>query len=222
MVHRDYYDTLGVTPQASDEEIKKAYRKLVLQFHPDRNQGSREAEARIREINAAYEILGDPEARKSYERLRFGLAGPRASAGYESEPEETLSPQAVLEAMETKLRDEARKELFAVLMQQFAVLKEELAVIRERTVARQGYDAFREEIVRERAREVLGRFVSPEMESRRQRLLDVALRMMLTQGVAGTGEASRLEWVKRQLQDAYYRGWIDGYAEACALLYVRR
>ena len=60
-IHLDYYVTLDVTPEASDEEIKKSYRKLALKFHPDRNQGNQETEEKIREINAAYEILGDPE-----------------------------------------------------------------------------------------------------------------------------------------------------------------
>ena len=73
--HLDYYATLEVTPQASDEEIKRAYRKLALKYHPDRNQGNKTAEEKIREINAAYEVLGDPETRKSYERLRFGGHG---------------------------------------------------------------------------------------------------------------------------------------------------
>ena len=57
MIHLDFYVTLGVSPTASDEEIKKSYRKLALQYHPDRNQGGKEAEAKIREIYAAYEIL---------------------------------------------------------------------------------------------------------------------------------------------------------------------
>ena len=55
----DYYRVLGVSREASDEDIKKAYRKLVFQHHPDRNPNSTDAEARIREINAAYEIVGD-------------------------------------------------------------------------------------------------------------------------------------------------------------------
>ncbi len=72
----NYYAVLGVPLQAPHEEIKKAYRKLALQFHPDRNRGDRQAEAKIREVNAAYEILGDPEARKTYDRLRLGYVEP--------------------------------------------------------------------------------------------------------------------------------------------------
>ena len=59
MATLNYYAVLEVSLQASQEEIKKAYRKLALQYHPDRNQGNRQAEQKIREVNAAYEILGD-------------------------------------------------------------------------------------------------------------------------------------------------------------------
>ena len=65
----DYYAVLGVVLQASQDEIKKAYRALALQYHPDRNRGNRQAEQKIREVNAAYEILGDPDARKTYDRM---------------------------------------------------------------------------------------------------------------------------------------------------------
>ncbi|MYA29058.1 MAG: DnaJ domain-containing protein, partial [Nitrospira sp. SB0666_bin_27] len=102
--HLDYYATLEVTPQASDEEIKRAYRKLALKYHPDRNQGNKTAEDKIREINAAYEVLGDPETRKSYERLRFGGHGRKAD--FAEEPAETVNPGVVLEAMEKKLWEE--------------------------------------------------------------------------------------------------------------------
>lgn len=68
----DYYRILGVSREASNETIKKAYRKLVFEHHPDRNPDSKEAEAKIREINSAYEIVGDPEKRRSYDRLHWG------------------------------------------------------------------------------------------------------------------------------------------------------
>ena len=104
--HLDYYATLEVTPQASDEEIKRAYRKLALKYHPDRNQGNKTAEDKIREINAAYEVLGDPETRKSYERLRFGGHGRKSD--FAEEPAETVNPGVILEAMEKKLWEEGR------------------------------------------------------------------------------------------------------------------
>src|SRR5918995_2167422 len=66
---RDYYDVLGVSKTASADEIKKAYRKLARQYHPDRNQGDKEAEERFKEIQGAYDVLRDPEKRKQYDQL---------------------------------------------------------------------------------------------------------------------------------------------------------
>ncbi len=63
----DYYKTLGVDKKASAEEIKKAYRKLARQYHPDRNPGDKQAEARFKEISQAHDVLGDPEKRKQYD-----------------------------------------------------------------------------------------------------------------------------------------------------------
>ncbi len=67
MVTRDYYSTLGLTPDSSAEEIKKAYRKLAMQYHPDRNGGNPEGEERLKEINEAYQILGNEEKRRRYD-----------------------------------------------------------------------------------------------------------------------------------------------------------
>src|ERR687896_800010 len=74
---RDPYRTLGVDRKASDEEIKKAYRKLARQYHPDRNAGDKAAEERFKEVQAAYSILSDPEKRKAYDSGGgiFGGAG---------------------------------------------------------------------------------------------------------------------------------------------------
>jgi molecular chaperone DnaJ len=63
----DYYKTLGVDKKATPEEIKKAYRKLARQYHPDRNPGNKDAEARFKEISQAHDILGDPDKRKQYD-----------------------------------------------------------------------------------------------------------------------------------------------------------
>ena len=219
--HLDYYATLEVTPQASDEEIKRAYRKLALKYHPDRNQGSKNAEEKIREINAAYEVLGDPEARKSYEQLRFGGYG-RKSDFADVEPAETIDPGVVLDAMEKKLWEEGRVEIFRKLMQDLSLVKRELANIRKATVAKLGYDKFHEETVTRHAKHAVGEIVTPEMDARKERLLDVALHMMLSQGVDGRGGREGTEWVKRQLASAFQRGRVDGYCEACELLYVRR
>ena len=59
----DYYEVLGVTKTASGEEIKKAYRKLAMQYHPDRNPDNKEAEAKFKDINEAYEVLKDEQKR---------------------------------------------------------------------------------------------------------------------------------------------------------------
>jgi len=71
----DYYKTLGVGKNASDEEIKKAYRKLARQFHPDRNPGDKKAEERFKEISQAHDVLSDPEKRKAYDRGQGPLGG---------------------------------------------------------------------------------------------------------------------------------------------------
>src|ERR1700683_3912699 len=63
----DYYKTLGVDKKATPEEIKKAYRKLARQYHPDRNPGNKQAEARFKELSQAHDVLGDPEKRKQYD-----------------------------------------------------------------------------------------------------------------------------------------------------------
>ena len=64
----DYYKILGVGKNASDEEIKKSYRKLARQYHPDRNPGDKKAEERFKEISQAHDVLSDPEKRKAYDR----------------------------------------------------------------------------------------------------------------------------------------------------------
>src|SRR5499426_3113695 len=103
----DFYRVLGVSRDASDDAIKKAYRKLVFQHHPDRNPESTQAEPKIREINAAYEVIGDPEKRRNYDRLIWGD---------ETTGDDAADPAVILDAMEAKLFDEGRKEVFAVLM----------------------------------------------------------------------------------------------------------
>jgi molecular chaperone DnaJ len=88
----DYYSTLGVDKKASADEIKKAYRKLTREHHPDRNPGDAKAEARFKEISQAYDVLGDPEKRKQYDAgsgpFSFGGqgAGGGGFAGFDFDP----------------------------------------------------------------------------------------------------------------------------------------
>jgi molecular chaperone DnaJ len=76
---RDYYDVLGVERSADPAELKRAYRKLAMELHPDRNPGDKESEAKFKEASEAYQVLSDPEKRARYDR--FGHAGPSAGFG---------------------------------------------------------------------------------------------------------------------------------------------
>ena len=69
MEYKDYYTVLGVTKKASQDEIKKAYRKLAVKYHPDKNPGDKTAEDKFKDISEAYEVLKDPEKRKQYDQL---------------------------------------------------------------------------------------------------------------------------------------------------------
>jgi len=72
----DYYEILGVSRNATQIEIKKAYRKLAMKYHPDRNPGDKEAEEKFKQINEAYQVLSDEEKRKIYDRYgKEGLEG---------------------------------------------------------------------------------------------------------------------------------------------------
>ena len=79
MAKRDYYEILGVSKNASDDEIKKAYRKLAVKYHPDKNPGDKEAEAKFKEINEAHDVLADKQKRARYDQ--FGHAGVGGAGG---------------------------------------------------------------------------------------------------------------------------------------------
>ena len=208
----DYYQVLGVSREASEEEIKKAYRKLVFQHHPDRNPDGKDAEAKIREINAAYEIVGDAEKRRSYDRLFWGDE-PRA---------DVVDVSIILHEMEQKLFDEGRKELFALLVKDVKRVRAELAVLRARTVAAQGYDTFKEDLVAERGAEVMDDFLTDEMEARKGRLVEVAAEMMVSQGVVKKNDEGGFRSLRGSLEEWFRKGRIHGYSSALELFYERR
>jgi len=80
MAKRDYYEVLGISKDASEDEIKKAYRKIAIKYHPDRNPGDKDAEEKFKEAAEAYDVLHDPQKRQQYDQ--FGFNGPAGSGGF--------------------------------------------------------------------------------------------------------------------------------------------
>src|SRR5437764_8664336 len=81
MAKRDYYEVLGISRGATEDEIKKAYRKQALKFHPDKNPGDKAAEESFKEVGEAYEALSDPQKRAAYDQYGHAAFDPRMRAG---------------------------------------------------------------------------------------------------------------------------------------------
>ena len=81
MAKADYYDLLRIKKGATEDEIKKAYRKLAVKYHPDKNQGDKSAEDKFKEISEAYEVLSDPEKRSKYDQFGHAAFGPGSRSG---------------------------------------------------------------------------------------------------------------------------------------------
>ena len=88
MADRDYYNVLGVNRNASEKEIKQAYRRLARKYHPDVNPGDKSAEGKFKEVNEAYEVLSDPEKRRKYDQFgqQWQYADQFAKAGWKGQP----------------------------------------------------------------------------------------------------------------------------------------
>ena len=108
MSKRDYYEVLGVGREAAEQEIKSAYRKLALKFHPDRNPGNKDAEEKFKEAKEAYEMLTDPAKREAYDR--FGHAGVDGPLDEHLDP--ALAGHGAVEAQHFALSGDLQRELW--------------------------------------------------------------------------------------------------------------
>src|ERR671916_1641243 len=94
MAKRDYYEILGVNKGASDADLKSAFRKLAMKYHPDRNAGDKDAEIHFKEINEAYQVLSDGQKRAAYDRFghaAFANGGPGGGAGFNGDFSDFMS-----------------------------------------------------------------------------------------------------------------------------------
>ena len=107
-------------------------------------------------------------------------------------------------------------------MQDVRRIKEELQLIRKRTVAEQGYDSFLDKVVEVRAAEIMDEFMTEDMQQRKQRLIDVATDMMVSQGVVTRGDDRAIRQLRDRLETSFTKGRLHGIASALELFYERR
>src|SRR5690349_3220526 len=91
MAKRDYYEILGVAKNASPEDVKKAYRKVAIQYHPDKNPGDKAAEEKFKEAAEAYEVLSDADKRAQYDRFGHNRPGQGGFSGHNMNMEDIFS-----------------------------------------------------------------------------------------------------------------------------------
>ena len=129
---RDYYEVLGVSKNASDDEIKKAYRKLAVKYHPDKNPGDKEAEAKFKEINEAHDVLSDKQKRARYDQFGHAGVGGASGGAYGGNPFVTTAISTVFDLYDELKITEHVQEVAPYLEEKLDMLKEKYTFIIER------------------------------------------------------------------------------------------
>jgi curved DNA-binding protein CbpA len=212
---KDYYKVLGVEQGAATEEIKRVYRMLAKENHPDLHPGDKKAEARFKDVSEAYGVLGDPHAKAEYDRLRFGA---HPTYGIKARPVNTEI--FVSQAME-KLYEGGHEEIQGYLLRNIPRIREEIGAIRKITKAKIGYDAFKPKIVEEHAREAFAGWIDEDMIVRRSKIIHVALFNLLNQGAADRKREREVDKLMRRLENAWEDGQVAGYRDALEMFYQR-
>ena len=212
---RDYYKVLGVEQDATSETIKRIYRKLAKEHHPDLHPGDKKAEARFKEVSEAYGVLGDTQAKEEYDRLRFGA---HPTYGVKARP--VNMEIFVSQAME-KLYEGGHEEIQGHLLRSIPKLRDEIEIIRKITKSKIGYDAFKPKIVEEHAREAFTGWIDEDMIVRRSKIIHVALFNLLNQGAADRKREHEVDKLKRRLENAWEDGQVAGYRDALEMFYQR-
>src|SRR5437870_12560887 len=117
---RDYYKVLGVEQDATSETIKRIYRKLAKEHHPDLHPGDKKAEARFKEVSEAYGVIGDTAAKEDYDRIRFGGHGTFAPK------EKPINPEIYVSQMLEKLYEAGHGDIQGYLLNNIAKIRDEI------------------------------------------------------------------------------------------------